>query len=573
MVPVGWKTAIRAAAFVACVAVLSITGFRTFGPEGTIGRATNADAAVTGIHKIKHVIVIMQENRSFDSYFGTFPGADGIARSADGTPTACIPDPQAGHCQRPYVDHHNNNWGGVHSAAAAVTAIDGGKMDGFIKEAEIGHCATDTSTSCGNWPIDAMGYHVQGDIPNYWKYAQQFVLQDRMFEPNASWSLPEHLHGVSGWSARCTAHAASSCVSSEELRDQLQPNPPAPIYAWTDLTYLLHKQNVPWGYYVVHGTEPDCADDAALSCVSVQQSSKTPGIWNPLPYFDTVKQDGQLGNIKSVSSFYSAAKAGTLPAVSWVVPSWNVSEHPYAGPSSGQSYVTSLVNAVMKSPNWSSTAIFLAWDDWGGFYDHVTPPTVDQVGYGLRVPGIVISPYAKRGYIDHQTLSFDAYLKFIEDDFLAGQRLDPTTDGRPDPRPNVRENLSILGDLAADFDFNQMPRAPIVLPVHPVTTLTATVPFKPNRPNATPATGQATLQWTLDPRYGRAGGSPITGYEIRVFLGGVEQPRRKFSADASVTSRVVNGLTSGGSYTFEIAAVNAVGTGYSSGRSVPVTIP
>ena len=104
--------------------------------------------------------------------------------------------------------------------------------------------------------------------------------------------------------------------------------------------------------------------------------------------------------------------------------------------------MTRLVNAVMRSPDWSSTAIFLAWDDWGGFYDHVDPPKVDGAGYGLRVPGIVISPYARRGYVDHQMLSFDAYAKFIEDDFLGGQRLDPKTDGRPDPRPDVRENAA-----------------------------------------------------------------------------------------------------------------------------------
>lgn len=102
-------------------------------------------------------------------------------------------------------------------------------------------------------------------------------------------------------------------------------------------------------------------------------------------------------------------------------------------------------------------------DDWRGFYDHVEPPRVDENGYGLRVPGLMMSPYAKEGYIDHQTLTFDAYLKFIEDRFLDGQRLDPKTDGRPDSRPTVREDLPILGDLRREFDFNQPPRPPLIL--------------------------------------------------------------------------------------------------------------
>ncbi len=247
-----------------------------------------------------------------------------------------------------------------------------------------------------------------------------------------------------------------------------------PIYAWTDLTYLLHRHKVSWGYYVVPGAEPDCANPAAMSCPSVLQDSSTPGIWNPLPYFDTVRADGELSNIQPVSNFYSAAKTGTLPAVSWVVPSDAVSEHPGSPVSFGQSYVTSLINAVMQSPNWDSSAIFLSWDDWGGFYDHVLPPKVDHNGYGLRVPGIMISPYAREGLIDHQVLSFDAYARFIEDAFLGGQRIDPRTDGRPDPRPDVRENLAILGKLVTEFDFTQQPLPPLVLPVQPTTTLTGT---------------------------------------------------------------------------------------------------
>ncbi len=165
--------------------------------------------------------------------------------------------------------------------------------------------------------------------------------------------------------------------------------------------------------------------------------------------------------------FFSAAAAGKLPAVSWIVPNGVVSEHPPALVSAGQTYVTGLVNAIMHSKNWDSTAIFLSWDDWGGFYDNVVPPRIDRFGLGLRVPGIVISPYAKRGFIDHQILSHDVYIKFIEDDFLGGQRLNPATDGRPDPRPDVREASPLLGNLIKDFNFSSQPRPPLILPVHP----------------------------------------------------------------------------------------------------------
>jgi phospholipase C len=320
-----------------------------------------------------------------------------------------------------------------------------------------------------------MGYHDGQDIPNYWAYANNFVLQDHMYEPNASWSLPAHLFMVSEWSARCSrAGDPMSCVNALQNPgsppDRKGGNGIAPDYAWTDLTYLLHKRHVSWRYYVFSGTEPDCEDDAMI-CESVKQRAKTPGIWNPLPYFDTVKKNGQAANVTTLSNYFKAAKQGKLPAVSWINPTGSVSEHPPGLVTAGQAYVTRLVNAAMRGPEWKSTAIFLAWDDWGGFYDHVRPPNVDQNGYGLRVPGLVISPYARKGFIDHQTLSFDAYVKFIEDDFLGGQRLDPRTDGRPDPRPDVRENEPILGTLVRDFDFTQKPRPPLQLDPHPPTDL------------------------------------------------------------------------------------------------------
>jgi phospholipase C len=228
---------------------------------------------------------------------------------------------------------------------------------------------------------------------------------------------------------------------------------------------------VSWRYYVFKGTEPDCESDAKMSCKPVRQGPTTPGIWNPLPSFTDVHQDGQLSDIQSLNGFFRAATAGELPALSWIVPTNRVSEHPTKLVSAGQTYVSGLIDAIMQGPDWKSTAIFLTWDDWGGFYDQVVPPKVDQLGYGLRVPAIVISPYAKRGYIDHQTLSFDAYNRFVEDDFLNGQRLDPSTDGRPDPRPTVRDSVQVLGNLERDFNFRQRPRAPLLLPVCPRTDL------------------------------------------------------------------------------------------------------
>jgi phospholipase C len=232
------------------------------------------------------------------------------------------------------------------------------------------------------------------------------------------------------------------------------------------MTYLLHRAHVSWRYYVSKGRQPDC-ENGAVTCKAEPLAAGTPSIWNPLPGFETVQHDGQISDVVNSSRFFDDARRGTLPKVSWIVPNQDESEHPPANIRTGEAWVTRLIDAVMRSPDWSSSAIFLAWDDWGGFYDNVRPPRVDAAGYGLRVPGLVISPYARRGVVDHQVLSFDAYNKFIEDDFLGGQRLDPRTDGRPDSRPTVREDVPILGNLASAFDFNQPPRRPLILPQYP----------------------------------------------------------------------------------------------------------
>jgi phospholipase C len=447
-------------------------------------RAASVDAgnpmdAGTASNYIKHVVIIMQENRSFDSYFGTFPGANGIPMDDAGNPTVCVPVADGGawdftDCVRPFHDVHNYNAGGPHGAPDFLTAVDDGAMNGFLVaippvgvepaacDGQTNPVACTTAVADGVARHDAVGYHTANEIPNYWKYAQTFTLNDNLFQSDSSFSFPSHLYIVSGWSAICANTSAASCVNNQSYALGFTPTPNE--FAWTDVTYLLHQRQVSWRYYIAVGNEPDC-DDGAMTCPPTPLSANTYSFWNPLPGFVTVTEDGQLANIvQGADVFLVDAKNGTLPAVSWVIPANQVSDHPPNGVGEGQAYVTTLVNAVMEGPQWGTTAIFLAWDDWGGFYDHVSPPAVDVNGYGIRVPAMVISPYARRGYVDHQLLSFDAYLKFIEDVFLGGQRLDPATDGRPDPRTTVRESVPGLGNLLDDFDFTQTPAPPMVLP-------------------------------------------------------------------------------------------------------------
>jgi phospholipase C len=465
-------------------------GLVTGGPRGTY-------VVPHGIHKIKHVIVVMQENRSFDAYFGTYPGADGIPVRG-GVPTACETDPAqpAAGCTRPYHDPADINGGGPHGEVDAVADVNGERMDGFVSQraAASKSCTNPDDPACAHGATpDVMGYHTAQEIPNYWQYANDFVLDDHMFEPVKSWSLPDHLYMVSAWSARCQNRSPMSCANDiagpylikrfDQAVDREMATGQTDIdLAWTDITWLLYQHHVSWRYYVQTGHQPDCADDSAETCAPVYQSATSPGIWNPLPLFGDVQHDKQEGNIQPLDDYFPAAAAGTLPSVSWIVPSQADSEHPPASVHRGQAYVTSIINAAMKSPDWNSTAIFLAWDDWGGFYDHVAPPAVDQNGYGLRVPALVISPYARRGYVDHQTLSSDAYLKFIEDDFLGGARLNPQTDQRPDLRPDVRENQPALGNLEQDFDFGQAPRPPVLLATNPPTDSPAIPAYFTGRP-------------------------------------------------------------------------------------------
>jgi phospholipase C len=477
-----------------------------------------APAAPAAVTPIQHVVIIMQENRSFDHYFGTYPGADGITRRP------CLPllfaNPDKG-CVAPFHDVHDQNAGGPHSSDDAQDDLDNGiettAMDGFASvqwAARNVKCAPDAPACGGSRPgilrHDAMGFHTADEIPNYWAYAQHFVLQDRMFAGVRSWSLPAHLEMTSEWAATCTDRTnATTCTTADEM-----PYPNARTeYPWANLFQFLDVGHVSWKYYLGKGNEPDCSD-GEMTCAPQIQTPKLASFWNPLPNYGSSKAKGPgylAVHNPRLDRFLADVENGRLPQVSWLVPADVYSEHPSNGVTAGMEYVTSLVNAIMTSPYWPNTAIFISWDDWGGFYDHVPPPNVDRngstspiQGYGLRVPGLMISAYAKAGLIDRSVLSVDSFATFIEDIFLGGARLNPAALGNPDSRPDQRDALTSVtfpdghtepvGSLLNEFDFTQAPLRPLMLSTHIPTGITAVCNSR--NPHSTTCNGPTvTLSW------------------------------------------------------------------------------
>jgi phospholipase C len=445
---------------------------------------TGTQAPVAGA--LQHLVFIVQENRSFDEYFGTYPGANGIPSSPP-----CQVDPwYPNACDTPYPNHVDSNQGGPYMYPYQVTQVDGGKMDGFVlaKEQELGpQCApgrdgrlprktvTIDDPEAGGaraaaCEIDVMGYHDGTDVPNYWAYAQNYVLLDNFYESIESFSLPSHLAMFSGWSASCKNYQqkdVNTCVAQPDsmIWNYSSYGKPDQPYLWTDITYLLHANGVSWKVYNDGvGIDPQ---SEPFGFAGVEH------IWNVLPGFETVNEDGELSKAGLlISDYLKDASAGTLPAVSWILPAYQDSEHPQASIADGQTYTTNLINAVMQGPaaQWNSTAIFIVWDDIGGFYDHQPPGfNFDSLGLGMRVSSLIVSPLAKRGVIDHRLCSTDCYLTLIENTFLNGERISQA--GRPDPRAVYRDQQTAYGDLRDDFDLAAKPRRPMVLRAHPMTLL------------------------------------------------------------------------------------------------------
>jgi phospholipase C len=279
-----------------------------------------------------------------------------------------------------------------------------------------------------------MGWHDWREIPNYWTYASQFVLQDHFFAASLGFTLPNRLFGLTG--------------QSGGLTDTRRPG--STDFNFPSILDSLDAAKIDWTYYVTTERVIDPADgQVALSLDAPSRLPSDFSYFNPLPAFREVKSDPtRFVRLVDTADFYDDARAGRLPAVSWIAPSADLSEHPPHSIRTGMAYVTGLVNAIMEGPDWNTTAIFISYDEWGGFYDHVPPPVVDGEGFGLRVPGIIISPYARSGYVDHRVYSSASWLKIVEDRF-----------GLP---PLTTRDASAASMLEA-FDFDQPPRSPLIL--------------------------------------------------------------------------------------------------------------
>jgi len=363
---------------------------------------------------IDHIVIIMQENRTFDNLFNGFPGADTVQSGLSNGKVIALQPVSLSDSRD--LDHSHVSW---------LRAVHNGAMDGFAQ----------SQVSPSTLPYS---YVSESQVEPYWTLAREYVLGDRMFESSSGPSYPSHQYLIAGQSALvaenpsggwgCDAGSSSLAPLIGPNGTELMPGLP-PCFDYPTVADLLDPAGVSWRYYA-----PDPDDGFyELSAFQAVRHIRYSSDWQTKVIFPATRVQVDIAN-------------NELAQVTWIIPDMDNSDHPGSGSTDGPDWVASIVNAIGQSKYWNSTAIFVTWDDWGGWYDHVLPPKVDEMGYGLRVPLLVISPWARHGYISHTVHEASGFITFIEHNFNLGSL------GQRD------ESADRFADC---FDFTQ-PKAPFV---------------------------------------------------------------------------------------------------------------
>jgi len=385
--------------------------------DGSRPKVLSGTTSPPDISAIQHIVFIVKENRTFDSYFGTFPGADGATTGVLSTGQV-IP---LGHT--PDLTPHDI----CHTWPCAITGMDNGKMDAWDLQVVGGPSACNV-----NGDYLCYTQMSQPDIPNYFAYASNFVLGDRMFSSIHSSSTPAHLYVVAAQSnGMIDTPMGAGCESTQGAVG----------------TFLDAKGNITLRYPCFDiETIGDTLDNAGISW-TYYSPDKTP--FNGFVEINHIYNSPLWAqHVANPDQFISDAQNGKLASVTWLVTTGGYNDHPGWSTCQSENWTVDQINAIMSGPDWNTTAIFLTWDDFGGFYDHVPPPTLDEYGLGPRVPMIIISPYALQGYISHTQYEFSSVLKFIEERFNL---------------PALTNRDAVANDMLDSFDFSQSPRPPLML--------------------------------------------------------------------------------------------------------------
>src|SRR5579862_1568431 len=398
-------------------------------------RAAGVHPALLGNGKIQHVVIIFQENRTTDNLFNGLPGADtvtsGVNTAGDQVPL------QSASLTAP--------WDPGHSHQAFSVDYDGGAMDGFNLERSLClHKHRHSKNKCPAEDVRSYAYVPQSETKPYFSMAKQYAFADKMFATQAGPSFPAHQYIVSG---AATISQSSTLSAAENPVDATQKftggcdSPKGSLVVLIDANGAEDQQVFPC---FDRPALPDLIESKQLTW-RYYQSGAGAGLWNALDAIKHVRYSSEysVDVVNPPSQVLKDIANGNLANVVWVTPTSKASDHAGATNGTGPSWVASVVNAIGKSAYWDSTAIFVTWDDWGGFYDHVKPPQYNSYELGFRVPLIAIGPYAKQGYVSHAQHEFGSILKFTEKAFGLGSL--GVTDQRAD-------------DLSDCFNFGMQPR-------------------------------------------------------------------------------------------------------------------